>query len=451
MLPGTGPTTLAILPFANVSADHEFDHFADAFSSELTRTLRRLDGVRVAPRTTSAVLASRHRDPGLIADTLQVAAVLDGRVRRSIRQLVIDTELVRTQDGGRIWAGHFSRSGREAVAVQAEIAAAVARELQVPDRPADARLPHPDAYDLYLRGRGATGVGRAALERSLEYFERAVALDPEFGAAHGALAAAAVACGLYAHQPFSGLAPRVRAAAGRALDLGADAAEARLALAAVALLVDWDVAAAARELHGSGAQAGDEPDALSWQARLFVLQGRGAEAIAAARRAVRLDPLSAWAHAALTWVHVWLRQPEAAVAAGEHAVAVDPASFAAHRALGAALVIAGDTNAARPELDQAVLLSRRHQWCLAELAVVCAAIGDRQAAEVIHAELVRRSPHEYIQRIGLAQTSAALGRLEDAFKLLDQAARLREPLPFVRLSPYFDSVRDHPRFRAIVR
>jgi adenylate cyclase len=453
VLPGTRPSAaLAVLPFVNVSVDREFDHFAEAFTRELTGTIRRLPGVRVAARASAATLAGRSREPGVIAEMLRVHAILDGRARRSSRQLAIDAELVSTRDGARLWAAHFTRPGGEAIAVQAEIAAAVARELQVPLLPGVAgRPPHPEAYDLYLRGRGIPGIGRTALERSVECFERALALDPEFGAAHAALAGAVVACGVYGYQPCTGLAPRVRAAAARALDLGAAEAEPRLALAMLALLVDWDFDAAAQQLHQVAEADPDEPDAQRWQAWLHAVQGRGAEAIAAGRRAVALDPLSATAHGTLALVHVWLRQPAEAIAAGEQAIAADPNSFGAHRALAAAHVVAGNADAARPELDQAVLLSRRHQWCVAELAIVCQALGDRPAAEALHDELAGRSPDEYVQRCVLAQTSGALGHLEDAFKLLDQAARLREPLPLVRLSPYFDSLRDHPRFRAIVR
>jgi serine/threonine-protein kinase len=451
VLPGTRPAAiLAVLPFANLSVEHEYDHFAAAFTRELTGALRRLPGVRVAGRTSAAAFAGRARELDVIAGALGAAAVLDGRARRSRRQIAVDAELVSTGTGARLWTGQFSRPVTDALAVQMEIAAGIARELQVPHPAVGvARTPNADAYDLYLRGRSTTGVSRESLERGLEYFERAAGLDPEFGSAHAALAGTAAWLGAYGHLPFPGLIPRVRAAAARALDLEPSSAEARLALGMLALLADWNADAAARELEHALDADPHDAEVHRWRAWRFVVQGRGADAVEAARRIVSLDPLSGAALATLALVHVWLRQAVAAVDAGQLAIAADPNSFLAHRALAAALVIAGDAHAARPELDQAVLLSRRHPWCLAELAVVCSQLGDRRAAEALHDELLRRSPQEYVQRGVLAQTSAALGQLEDAFKLLDQAARLREPLPLLRRSPYFDAIRDHPRFKAV--
>ena len=453
MLPSTRPfAALAVLPFANLTVDQEFEHFADGFTRELAGTLCRLPGVRVAARTSSAAFAGRARELDVIADALGVAAVLDGRARRSRRQLGIDAELVSTGSGARLWAGRFMRPAGDALAVQAEIAQGIARELQVPlAPPALAPVLDADAYDLYLRGRSAAGVSRASLERSLEYFDRATQIDPSFSNAHGALAATAAALGAYGHLPFPGLAPRVKSAAARALEIDAGRGEPHLALATVALLADWDLDAAAAELQHALTADPFDADAHRWRAWLLVMQDRGAQAVDAAHRLVSLDPLSASALATLAFVHVWLRHGNAGVDAAQRAVALEAASFMAHRALAAALLISGDPTAARPELDQAVILSRRHPWCLAELAVVCATLGDHQAAEALHDELIRRSPHEYVQRFVLAQTSAALGRLEDAFRLLDQAARLREPVPLFRLSPYFDGVRDHPRFQAIGR
>jgi TolB-like protein/tetratricopeptide (TPR) repeat protein len=453
VLPGTRPpSNLAVLPFANLTVDQEFDHFAGAFTFELAGTLRRLPGVRIAARASSAAFAGRGRELDVIAGALGVGTVLDGRARRSRKQLTVDAELLSTESGTQLWAAHFTRPAGDVVAVQAEIAHGIARELCVPHtHPAPKHVPSADAYDLYLRGRSDPGSGRVALERNLEYFERAVAIDPGLGTAYAALASTAVNLGALGHLPFPGLAPRIRSAAARALDLDDGVAEARQALAILVFLADWDLEAAASELDRAIAADPYDAEAQRWRAWLMVAQDRAGEAVEAANRLVVLDPLSSSALATLALVHAWLRHGQAAVDAGERAIAVAPASFMAHRALAVGHLITGNLSAARPELDQAVLLSRRHPWCLSELAVVCAMLGDRQTAETLHGELVRRSPHEYVQRVLLAQTSAALGRLEDAFKLLDQAARLREPLPLFRLSPYLDSVRDHPRFSRVTR
>lgn len=455
MLPGTRPPfALAVLPFSSSGSDPEFDYFADAFSGELARALGRLPGLRVAARASSRAFRERTAEPGEIRSALGVEHMLRGGVMRAGTRLRVAARLVTVADGSALWAERFDRDLGDVIAIQEAIVRGVVSRLGLPAvEPrryvsyGTARL---DAYELYLRGRSVAALGRASLERGVECFERALAIDPEFGTAHAALAAAAVALCVYGFTPAAGLAARARAAAARALALGCAHDEAHLALATLAILVDWNAEAASRSFQDAIAAAPHDPDVRAWHAWLHVFAGRAADAVEEGRRAVDWDPLSPIAHGMLALVHVLARQPADALAAGERAVAVDSASFMAHRALAAAHLIAGNLEAARPELDQAVLLSRRHQWCLSELAVVCGQLGDLQTAEALHEELVGRSTHEYVQRFVLAQTAAALGRLEDAFRLLGQAVKLREPLPLIRLWPYLDSIRDHPRFRAIV-
>ena len=440
MLPGTRPprAALAVLPFSNHTREDEFAHFADAFSTELAATLRRLPGIRVAPSASSMAFGAR-RAMDEIARALNVGAIVDGQVRRSGGQLAIAVDLVRVPDGERLWGQRFNRPTRDAFTLQGEIASGVARALHV-SPPVLPQAPSLEAYDLYLRARTAAGTSRSALERALEYFERALALAPDFTAAHAGLASTAVALIVYGYVPAPGIAPRARSAATRAIEADPTCIEARVARAMLALFVDWTPGAAHADLLAAQSAEPDSPEvsrSLAWHA---ALTGDVSTATAAAGHAVALDPLSAVSHITQSTIGTALRRGDDARRAAMKAIELAPSSFMAHRALAAAEVLDGNVDAARPELDQATLLSRRHQWCVAELAVVCSRLGDRAAADALHEELMRRSTTEYVQRHVLALTSAALGRSSDAAALLEQARRLREPLPFLRLWPYFDGL-----------
>ena len=452
-LPGTPtPLALAVLPFASLATDPDYDHFAEAFTGELALTMARVPGIRVAGRESTRLVKGRATDPRMIAAALDVAVVLDGSVSRSDTQVSIAAELVRAADGARLWTDRFDRALDDLSTIQRDVVDAVTRVLRVPavvERPTIDR-PHAEAYEWYLRGRAGSLLRRSSLERSLECFERAVAIDPRFPAAYAALSSTAVALGTQGFTPVNGLVPRARVAARKSIELDGHGPEARLSLATMAMLVDWDLATSDRELRDAAAIDPYASDVRRWQAWLHAFAGRTDASVEAADAAVALDPHSVTAHSTRALVLAVGRRPVQAIAAGQRATTVDPHSAVAHRGLAAAHLVSGDLDSARPELDQAVLLSRRHPWPVAELAVVCAGLGDLDAAERLHNELVQRSTQEYVQRFVLAQTAAALGRIEDAFRLLDQSVKLREPLPMIRLWPYLDAIRDHPRFRSII-
>lgn len=289
------PRSVAVLPFANLSADQEQDYFADGISEEILNRLSAFGELKVIARTSSFVFKDSGYDIGRISHLLEVNYLLQGSVRRDGQQLRIAAQLV-DRSGRQVWSNTFDREVGGVFALQDEIAEAVATSIvpQIAPLPVEQRLPDLDAYEAYLAGR--TILARRefkAGERALAELDRAIDLDPGFAEAWAERAVARV------------LIAGMSAVANDELALAERDIEQALALkpglpralAARALLMSNKgpgAHAAEREdlLRRSLAADPNQVDALNWLSGVLSEQGRMEEANAALARAVRLDPLA---------------------------------------------------------------------------------------------------------------------------------------------------------------
>jgi non-specific serine/threonine protein kinase len=250
--PPTVQPSIAVLPFADLSSGRDQEYFCDGLAEELIAALARIQGVRVASRTSSFQFRGTGTDVRAIGERLGVGALLEGSVRRAGDRLRVTVQLVSTGDGYQLWSERFDRQMEDVFAIQEEIAESVARALRLvlSDGDRDAlqsrRTSSLEAYELYLRARQILNSLRG-LRVAVPLLERAIELDPSFALAHAALAE--VSHWLYA---WSGARPedlrRAEAASQRALGLAPDLAEVRVARgAALALTRRFDEAAA--EFH----------------------------------------------------------------------------------------------------------------------------------------------------------------------------------------------------------
>ena len=453
-IPDRGPS-VAVLPFVNLSADPDNEFFADGIAEEIITALSRVPGLRVAARTSAFAFRGRAIELAEVAAKLRVSAVLEGSVRRAGSRLRVSVQLVDVAGGYQLWSERYDREAGDIFAIQDDIAQAVVDRLKVTlgaGAPAALVTPaaHLEAYELYLRGRVLVNQRGAALGRGIEYFERALAVDPAYPLAYAGLAFALSLVGFYGHAPMTVMAPKVKLAARRALELDASLAEAHLALALMASMHDWNWPEAERQFQEAIGRDPRSSEARSWHAFLLSFAERFDEAIAEARLAIDLDPLSAVPLHTLSLVHFIRGQAGDALAAAERALALEPHSFVSYRSVGLAHYGAGRDAEARRAFEQALLLSARHQWIVAELTATLARAGELTAAAALHDELVARSSREYIQRFVLTVTTTALGRVDEALNLIEEAAALREPVSFARLWPFFDPLRPLPRFQAVL-
>ena len=299
----TTPRTIrsvAVLPLQNLSGDSGQDFFVDGMTEALIERLSSMQGVRVISRT--SVMQFKHSSQSLpeIAKALRVDAVVEGSVARSGRRVHISAKLIRGDSEDHLWSGSYDREAGDVLALQSEVAQAIARQIQIsvagresgsrntPNMPAVS----PDVYEDYLKGRFALNRTTPDVEASVRYFEAAIAKDASFAPAYSGLGAShAVLSSVFGGGlPVDGLAKAAQAA-GRALELDATIAEAHLVLGDVALR-RWQWTDA--EAHNRRALDLDPNNAAAHagRARWLFSQGRTDEALEWAQRARELDPLA---------------------------------------------------------------------------------------------------------------------------------------------------------------
>ncbi len=338
--PRAAGVSLAVLPLDDYSGQADQAYFVDGLTEAIIADLARLDGLRVISRTSSMHYKGASRPLPEIAAELDVDLIVEGSVVRSGSRVRVTVQLIDAASDEHLWSRSYDRAAGDVLGLQAELAKAIAAEVDVAVAPLQAQRfaargsVAPETYDLYLRGREAAGRRTAdSLREAVGLFERAVARDPSFALGYAGLADAYSLMGasIYAQVDARTVMPLARSAAEKALELDGDLAEAHLSLAAVRRRYDWDWRAADREFRRALELKPGDVTAHLWYGLYLAEQGRHDEAVTHARRAADLDPLSPLVHRGVGTVHFFGRRYEEARAAQGRALALDP--FSARAAL----------------------------------------------------------------------------------------------------------------------
>ena len=464
-----GPVrSLAVLPLANLSGDASQNYLADGFTEELIATLGRLGGLRVISRTSVTPLANSGQLLPEIARQLNVDAILEGSVRLvpagpapgpdDRTRVRVTARLIHAGTDTQLWSRTFERLWTEALALQIEVADAVARAIDLEPAPyvlqaAGQASPGGEAQQAYLEGRALMGrPERDGMVRARAAFERAVALEPAFARAHAALSVCYVYLELMGMLPRAEAAARATAAAARALELDPNLPEAHGALADVRLVYEWNWDAAGESYRRALALNPSYTFARRQYAWYLVALGRADEALQHAKQAESADPLSPDARSAVGMVLYFNRQYDAAVAQMRRSLALGVERPQEHNGLARALAATGAYAEAVREMEQALRLSGDTPAYVAELARTHAAAGEAARARALLARLnqsaaagTRVSPYAY------AFVHAALGDRDRAFQYLDESLRERmSSMLWVRVDPRLDPLRGDARFAALV-
>ena len=451
------PHSIAVLPFVNLSGDKEQEYFSEGLTEELLNSLSRINELQVAARTSSFSFQGEHPDIATVAHKLNVGAILEGSVRRSANTVRITAQLVNGVSGFHVWSQTYDRSIGDVLAIQTEIANAVANALKVTllnDLAAKVELGgtrNPAAFDAYLRGlkifntvRDYRGEGPA-----IAAFTEAIKLDPGYAMAFANRSIAQVS---YAERlPQGGgsdeIYRRAQADAQRAIDLAPTLAEGHLALAYVCLDGFLDFRRASSEYERALEFAPGYARVLRNYGRFAVKMGRIDAGIAAGRRAVALDPLNPNSHGALAVMLSNARQYRAAIAALQEAISLSPEQEPLYAASIAFNYYAlGNLESARVSCERASNFGYRREC----LAIIYEKLGRHADAEAvladIHATMGDVAAYQY------AQIAAQWGNGAQALDWLNTAVRLRDPgLIALKVDWQLDPLRNDPRFQAIER
>jgi serine/threonine-protein kinase len=450
--------SIAVLPFADMSAEKDQDYFCEGMAEELINALAKVPGLQVAARTSAFQFKGRAEDVRRIGQELGVDAILEGSVRKAGSRLRVTAQLVNAADGYQLWSERFDRELLDVFALQDEMAATMLKALRLQlAAPEDApRVRHYtqnlEAYHLYLRGRYAWfNRYEGGLQKAIAAFEQAITLDPFYALAHAGLADCYSVMGMYAFLPPRAAFPKARDAALRALDLDDSVAEAHSANGFIQLYFDWDLAAAEAEFKRALALNPDYVQAWSWYALLLAYQQRHEEAAAAARRAQELDPLSHYALAIAGQVMKYAGRYEPARALARKALEQDKEFVLALFTLGQAETLLGNHDSGVAALERAVALTSRDPFFLGLLGWGLGAAGRRSEAVAVRAEMKERALRGHVAAFATALAELGAGDPEQALTWLDRSYDERDS--FLVSSPVeamFLELRGTPRFAALL-
>lgn len=448
--------SIAVLPLQNLSGDSGQDFFVDGMTEALIERLSSMQGVRVISRT--SVMQFKHSSQSLpeIAKRLRVDAVVEGSVVRSGRRVRISAQLIRGESEDHLWSGSYDREAGDVLALQSEVAQAIARQIQisVAGRESGSRntpAVSPDVYEDYLKGRFALNRTTPDVEASVRYFEAAIAKDASFAPAYSGLGAShAVLSSVFGGGlPVDGLAKAAQAA-GRALELDATIAEAHLVLGDVALR-RWQWTDA--EAHNRRALDLDPNNAAAHagRARWLFSQGRTDEALEWAQRARELDPLALYGRN-VGWILFLSRRYADAIRELHTVLAVRPDEPGTLWFLGFAMIAHGEAAEAARVLEKSAALSGRNPAVLGVLVRAYARAERSADALRVLDELTRRREAEYIPAAAFVNAYLGLGDYERAFEWLDRGFDERSNILLnLKVHPFFDPLRNDRRYAALHR
>lgn len=450
--------SLAVLPLANLAGDPEQDYFADGMTEALIAELAQIRALRVISRTSAMHYKGTTKTVPEIARELAVDGIVEGSVLRAGNRVRINAQLIHAASDRHLWAHGYEGDARDVLHLQGEVARAIADEIQVTLTPQErVRLARPrqvnvEAHEAYLRGR--YDWGRAHLRQSIEHFERAIAIDPDYALAYAGIADSR--CRMFGAAlemvPPSQVAPLARVAAIKALELDESLAEPHVSLSRVMLWHDRDPAGAERELERAIELNPNSAMAQFIFGLLLADFRRTDEAMAALQRALQLDPVSAWNSAIAGYFMCELGQEEPGRSELRKAIELDPGFFLPWSLLSVVDCHAGAFSEATAEADEGVRLSAGLPMARGWAGHARAMAGHRSEALAVLGELEALSHQRYVPAIARAWCHLGLGDHERTLEWLEHGYQQRDSqLPHLRLMRAFDPLHPDPRFQDLLR
>jgi TolB-like protein/DNA-binding winged helix-turn-helix (wHTH) protein/Flp pilus assembly protein TadD len=454
--------SLAVLPLENLSHDQDQEYFADGMTDELITQLAKITALRVISRTSVMRFKGTRKPLAEIAHELNVDAVVEGTVARSAERVRVAAKVIQVEPEKDLWAERYDRLLGDIVILQGELAREISQAIRVKLTPQErTRLVdvHPmdhEAYEAFLKGRFYWSKRtEEATKKAIDYFERAIARDPNYALAYTGLAdshiSLALAEALQEVVPPNEAFPRARLAVNRALETDDTLAEAHASLGHIKFQYDRDWAGAEREFKRAIELNPNYANAHHWYALSLMWMGRLDEALREIRRARELDPLSLVINANLGFVLAGARRYDEGIEQCRATLDMDSNFAQAHYRLGQIYVLRGMNKDAIPELEKAIALSGGSPRATAELGLAYGLLGNKgQALKLVRA-LNEDSRRRYVSPFNLAVIYGAVGENELTLKWLEKAYEERSPsLSLLKLSPAFNGVRLEPRFVNLV-
>jgi TolB-like protein/Tfp pilus assembly protein PilF len=451
---------LVVLPFENLTPGDKYDYFSDGLTEEMITELARLspDHLGVIARTSAMQFKSTTKSIGQIGTDLGVSHALEGSVRRAGERVRITAQLIRVSDETHLWAQSYERGLHDVLEVQAEVARAVAQEIQIKLTPHDQQRLHPEkrksinpqAYELYLRGRHFWyRRSEEGIRKSIECFEEALRYDPSFASAYDGISDAHTMLACRGITPAVESFHKAKAAARQAVRIEPHLGEGYASLAHVRLH-DWDWVGLEGDFGRSIELDPGYAIVHYWYAEYLMTMGRTAEALKRVQHSWELDPLNSVINASVGMIHYLAHDYDGALLALRRGLDIDPTHYVSHLRVGLACLQKNLANEAIDAMRQAVVHSGGSTEALAGLAQAHAVAGDRSTMAKIVKEL-GESSHRYVSPYNVARVYGAIDDKQQALDWLERAYQEHNPdLIELTREPSFASLRSEAKFRELV-
>lgn len=455
-----GARSIAVLPFQSLSSSPDQEYLGLGLTDALITRLGALRQIVVRPTGSIRQYSAGAIDPRTAGQQLKVDSVLDGSVQRTGERIRVTVRLLRVADGAQLWSDTFNERFTDLFTVEdsisQQVTKALALQLSSPEQQQLTKryTQNSDAHELYLKGRYFWGKRTpAGVDESIDYFQRAIAADPQYALAYAGLADSYL---LQGSSGYSELRPqeamqKARTAAERSLALDDTLADAHTSLGYVKLIYAWDWSGAEQEFHRALELNPSDTTTLHWYSHYLTALGRHEESMAAAKRALEINPVDLSLNEHLAWVYIMARQYDHAIDQCRKTLEMDPNFALAHRRLGEAYEYQAKYPEAIAEFQKALELSGGAVVYKALLGGAYALSGRRDDAEQSLRDLAQSSRQRYVSSTPIAAIYLDLGDRDQAFQWLDKAYNERSDLlTYAKVDPTFDGLHPDPRWATLL-
>jgi TolB-like protein/Flp pilus assembly protein TadD len=456
-----GIESIAVLPFDNRGSKSDTDYLSEGLADSLIYRLAQLPNLKVSPTSSVLKYKGQPQDAAAIARELQVDAVMFGRLMQQGDDLAISVQLIDARNNKLIWAEQYERKMADLLVTQREIATAIAQKLQLKLAGDEAKgitkkyTDNNEAYQLYMKGKYHYAKRtRDDFQKAIDYFQRAVELDPNFALAYALIADAYASMPAYPYLSPNDAFPKAKAAAHRAIQLDPTLAEAHTALGYSLGLYDWKWNEAETEFRR--ALELDDKNSLvhlRFAVTYHLPTGRIDQAIAELERGVELEPVNLHARANLSWIYRMAGRKDEALAQGEKLRDLESEFVLGRYQLGL-IYIANEMYKEALALAEKPLRSNPNDQLMLQISGCAnAKLGRRVAANSVISRFKEIGKTQYVISFFVASIYAALGEKDKAFVALEEAYRQRDWRMSVhlKLDPLIESLRSDARYKDLLR
>jgi TolB-like protein/Tfp pilus assembly protein PilF len=451
--------SVAVLPFEDLSSKKDQGYLCDGLAESLINALTHIQDLRIPARTSSFSFKDKEKDISEIGQKLDVKAIFEGSVQKSGNRIRITAQLINAEDESLIWSEQYNRELDDVFAIQDDITLAIVDKLRINllggerTKLLKRYTENAEAYELYLKGRYFWDWRTyEAMKRSIEFFESAIEMDPDFALPYTGISDCYASIGWYSMIPKETAYERAKETAEKALEVDDTLSEAHVSLANVKTLYYWDWEGAeqsyvrALELNPSNAEAHHQ------YAHFLTMKGQTEEGVAEMKRALKLEPLSAVINSCLGQNLYFDRKYDAAIVQLLKAIEMDPNLGDPFGWLGKAYLQKGMLEQAKEMFQKGTIAQRLKAQMLGALGYAYAVEGKEEEAQKMLQQLRKLSEEQYVDPYYSAWINTGLGEKEIALDWLNRAYEEKSNwMITLKPDPFFESLHSDPRFKELLK